>query len=126
MTEPTPRDLYRCEPDPLKMSDLEAAFLTRWRQLAQGAPEPVHDTIGPDPNRGWRFDWAWPGAMVAVECQGGTYTGGRHVRGRGYRADCEKHNAALEAGWCDFWCTSDMLEDDPLGFVEMVRAAVLG
>lgn len=59
------------------------------------------ESHGPDyivPRR-WRFDFAWPGLRVAAECEGGIWTGGRHVRGAGYEADAEKYNAAALLGW---------------------------
>ena len=49
--------------------------------------------------RRWRFDFCWPSRMVAVELEGGVYSGGRHVRGGGFEKDCEKYNAAALAGW---------------------------
>ncbi|WP_235204136.1 endonuclease domain-containing protein [Bordetella bronchiseptica] len=49
--------------------------------------------------RQWRFDFAWPHARVAVEIEGGVWTGGRHTRGAGFVADTEKYNAAAIAGW---------------------------
>jgi len=52
------------------------------------------------PSRKWRFDFAWPDLMIAVECEGGTYSRGRHTRGGGFAADCEKYNAAAMLGWC--------------------------
>ena len=51
------------------------------------------------PPRRWRFDFAWPDLRLAVELDGGTHTGGRHVRAAGYEADCDKLNAAALAGW---------------------------
>ena len=51
------------------------------------------------PTRKWRFDFAWPDSMLAVECEGGTWTGGRHTTGSGFEADCEKYNAAALLGW---------------------------
>lgn len=51
------------------------------------------------PTRRWRFDFAWPRERVAVEIDGGIWTGGRHTRGRGFIADCEKHAEAQLAGW---------------------------
>lgn len=51
------------------------------------------------PTRKWRFDLAWEPTKVAVEIDGGTYTGGRHTRGKGYENDCEKLNEALVLGW---------------------------
>ena len=52
-----------------------------------------------DPERRWRFDFAWPEYFIAVEVDGGAWTRGRHTRGKGFIADCEKLNAAVLAGW---------------------------
>ena len=49
--------------------------------------------------RKWRFDFAWPAARVALEVEGGVWTGGRHTRGAGYAGDVEKYNEATLAGW---------------------------
>jgi hypothetical protein len=37
--------------------------------------------------------------MLAAEVDGGVWTGGRHTRGAGFVADCEKKNSALILGW---------------------------
>ena len=49
--------------------------------------------------RGWRFDFAWPELMAALEIEGGIWSGGRHVRGKGFISDCEKYNEAALLGW---------------------------
>jgi len=51
------------------------------------------------PTRKWRFDYAIPALKIAVECDGGVWTGGRHVSPKGYLKDMEKFNAAAELGW---------------------------
>lgn len=51
------------------------------------------------PTRRWRFDFSWPEKRVAVEIEGGHWTGGRHVRGAGFEADCEKYLEAIVMGW---------------------------
>ena len=61
------------------------------------------------PKRRWRFDFAWPDKMVAVELEGGTWTGGRHTRGKGFRNDCEKYNSAAFLGWTVIRLTTDMV-----------------
>ena len=51
------------------------------------------------PKRRFRFDFAWPASMIAVEVEGGIWTGGRHSRGAGLTKDCEKYNEAVLLGW---------------------------
>jgi len=52
-----------------------------------------------DPVRRWRLDFAFPERFLAVEIEGGGWIGGRHNRGGGMEADCEKYNALALAGW---------------------------
>lgn len=66
--------------------------------IAYGLPCP-HREHKFHAKRKWRFDYAWPEHRVALEVEGGIYSGGRHVRGRGYENDMEKYNAAALAGW---------------------------
>lgn len=51
------------------------------------------------PKRKWRFDYALPDQMLAIECEGGIWTNGRHTRGKGYKNDMEKYNEAVKLGW---------------------------
>lgn len=59
--------------------------------------------------RGWRSDFAWPGEKLLVEVEGGTFGKSRHTSGTGYRADCEKYNAATLAGFRVLRFTTDMV-----------------
>jgi very-short-patch-repair endonuclease len=63
------------------------------------------------PVRRWRFDMAFPEPKVAVEIEGGVWTGGRHVRGKGFRKDCEKYNTAAAMGWRVLRTPWDWMED---------------
>lgn len=63
------------------------------------------------PGRKWRFDFAWPEQKVAVEIEGGIWSHGRHVRGSGFSADCEKYNAAASLGWRVLRVTDQQLSD---------------
>lgn len=62
-----------------------------------------------DAFRKWRFDIAWPEYLIAAEQEGGTWSGGRHVRGKGYAEDCAKYNAATLAGWRVYRFTTDQI-----------------
>jgi hypothetical protein len=62
------------------------------------------------PSRKWRFDFAFPDRMAAVEVEGGVWTGGRHTRGSGYIADCEKYNNAAALGWFVFRFDGDAVK----------------
>jgi len=106
-----------------KMTEPERAFETRWRQLAPDVVEPDQEYVF-HPTREWRFDFAWPKPMVAVEMQGGVWSGGAHTRGGGYSKDCEKMNEAVALGWRVFYLTPGMLADDPMRWVTMIAEAV--
>lgn len=60
--------------------------------------------------RDWRFDFAWPELMIAVEAEGGTYTNGRHTRGTGFEEDCIKYGEAMKLGWSVYRCTGGMIK----------------
>lgn len=51
------------------------------------------------PNRRWRSDFRILGKNILVEVEGGTWSGGRHTRGKGYADDCEKYSWAAANGW---------------------------
>ena len=92
------------------MSDLEASFDTYWRILGGPLLTPEHAFAPP---RKWAFDRCHVDARIAIEIDGGTWSGGRHTRGAGYRDDCIKLNKAASLGWLVYRLTSDMLTDAP-------------
>ena len=47
----------------------------------------------------WRLDFAWPDRHLAVEVEGGVWTGGRHTRGAGFEEDARKYNVLALLGW---------------------------
>lgn len=51
------------------------------------------------PTRRWRFDFADLENKIAIECEGGIWTSGRHTRGAGFSNDTEKYNQAVLLGW---------------------------
>jgi very-short-patch-repair endonuclease len=79
-----------------KSNRAKAEFLLVLRSL--GIPMPVQE-LRFHATRRWRFDYAWPEYMLAVEVEGGVWTGGRHIQPKGFLKDMEKYNAAASAGW---------------------------
>lgn len=61
------------------------------------------------PKRRWRFDYAFPEHKIALEVEGGVWTGGRHVSPQGFLGDIEKYNTAGLMGWRVFRTTPDNL-----------------
>lgn len=87
------------------MNDNFAAVLE-----AAGLPAPIRQYRFSPPRR-WRFDLAWPSLRLALEIEGGVWTGGRHVRGVGFERDTEKYNAATLAGWRVLRVTTGIIRD---------------
>lgn len=79
-----------------KKSFLEMAIFGRLRDTELGEPKREYRF---HPVRKWKFDFAYPERMVAVEAEGGVFSGGRHTRGMGFVNDCEKYNMAVLMGW---------------------------
>ena len=74
------------------------------------------------PSRKWRFDFAWPELMLAVEAEGGAESHGTknragvvrksgHLTVSGFRKDCEKYNEAAILGWKVLRFTGAMITD---------------
>ncbi len=76
---------------------------------AAGLPEPKRE-MRFHPPRMWRFDFAWSTHNLAVECEGGHWTGGRHVRGAGFEKDIQKYNQAQIDGWRVLRFTASMIK----------------
>jgi very-short-patch-repair endonuclease len=81
---------------PKKESVLEKKFRLLWGSL--NGPELVQEHRF-HPVRKWRFDFAHLATKVAVELQGGIWSGGRHGRGYGIVGDYEKLNESQFCGW---------------------------
>lgn len=76
------------------------------------------------PKRRWRFDYAIPDHKIALEVEGGVWTGGRHIRAQGFLGDMEKYNTATLMGWRVFRTTPDDLLK--MVTLNMVKLAILG
>ena len=100
-----------------------AEFYSLWWTLQRSGhaglhwPEPVLEFSFHD-SRAWRFDAAWPDAMVAVEVDGAVFAagGGRHNRGAGMAADNDKLNQAVFYGWAVIRLTDKQLKPKPIRY----------
>jgi len=100
----------------MSKSEIEKEFLFQIK--AYGLPQPVREYRFLTKRR-FRFDFAWVNYRIAAEVEGGTWSGGRHVRGSGFRSDCEKYNLATLMGWKVYRFTSDMVMDGSA--IELLR-----
>ena len=110
----------------MSKSALEETFLTvlelecRRHNLTLQPPQREHRF---HPKRKWRFDFAWPSHLVAVEIDGGGWVSGRHNRASGQIADMDKYNADVLAGWKVLRYSGDHLTKRPDEvFLEVLEA----
>jgi very-short-patch-repair endonuclease len=72
--------------------------------------------------RRWRFDFARPDIKLAVEIDGGVWSGGRHSGGSGQIKDMEKNNAAIALGWQVLHFTPQHIrKGDAFRFIQMLH-----
>lgn len=102
------------------MSPLEQSLKAQITRLQ--LPEPTLEYRF-HPERRWRFDFAWPEYMLAVEVEGGTWTNGRHSRGSGFADDAEKYNEAVMLGWRVLRFTADQVRSGTA--VKTIERAVM-
>ena len=105
------------------MSDLVDTLLFQIKVLE--LPEPVkeypftHEIVGSGPGirkrlneaglKNWRFDLAWPTLKIAIECEGGAFVNGGHVRGAYFRDNLYKYGWANFHGWMVYRCDMEMI-----------------
>lgn len=74
------------------------------------------------PTRMWRFDYAIPAHKIAIEVEGGVWTGGRHTSSVGFLGDMEKYNTATVMGWRVLRTVPDELNTNAT--IRMIRDAI--
>lgn len=104
---------------PQNVSMLEERFLKAWETYNRlEIPRPVREYHFATPRK-FRFDFAWPDAYIAVECEGID-----HRKVQRYHKDIEKYNLAAQCGWRVFRCTARLMRDAPEEFVNAVAATI--
>ena len=78
-----------------KRESLELAMAQQFRAVGL-SPERQYRW---HPTRKFASDFAFVEDKLLVEVEGGAYSGGRHVRGAGFTADCARQAEALMLGW---------------------------
>ena len=97
-----------------KREALEDALSMQLRAL--GLMGDMHRQWSFHPGRRWRFDFAYPTQMLAIEVDGGTWINGGHSRGSGIEKDCEKLAAAVILGWRVMRATTNQVKDGTAAF----------
>jgi hypothetical protein len=95
---------------PKAKSEPEERFALAWRALGGPPPEREYKFHN---SRGWRLDFAWPSARIAVEIEGGIHEGagrGRHMRQAGFEADALKYAECALAGYRVIRLTPSMIQ----------------
>ena len=104
-------------------SSLEDLLLMQIRAI--GLPDPITqfkfaESIG----RKWSLDFCWPDLKLAVEVEGGIWSGGRHTRGKGFEEDCRKYNTLQQMGCRLLRFTGDMIKSgEAINLIEQVLKA---
>lgn len=77
--------------------------------VRKGLPVPIEEYRFHAPRR-WRFDYVWLTQRVALEEQGGLFSGGRHNRGPALLKEHEKLNAAAVDGFRVIFATPQTIQ----------------
>jgi hypothetical protein len=100
-------------------TDTAQLFASAWATHPQriAAVSWVAEYVFAKPRR-YRFDWALPDRFIAVEVDGGQWVagGGRHNRD----SDRDKINLAVSLGWRVLRFSTQQLERNPHGCVDLV------
>ena len=90
-----------------RVSPAEALFAIHCRErgLVPEAEVKFH------PKRKWRVDFLFRKQALAVEIEGGTWSNGRHTRGKGFAADIAKYNELTKMGYRLLRYTTEMVLD---------------
>lgn len=86
-------------------SELERKFLSHWKKTKI----PISQQVIFHPIRKWRFDFAFPDLLLAIEIQG---YGRGHADYMSMANDYLKHNEAVRHGWSVLYFMAHDIKDD--------------
>jgi very-short-patch-repair endonuclease len=71
---------------------------------------PVHKPVKKKYAKPWRVDVVLPDYLIAIECEGGQWSGGRHNRPSGFQKDMLKYNEVAILGYSLLRFNGDMIK----------------
>lgn len=77
-----------------------------------------------DPKRKWRFDFAWPKSLVAVEIHGMASFATGHRVGNAHEKDYEKMNMAQLQGWLVLQFSGRQVMNESAECLDLLRKAL--
>lgn len=108
------------------MNDRAEDFVNLWQQFGQTGIVWEREYVFHDQRR-WRIDLMHLPSKVGVEIEGVVFFGqrkSRHQTAAGYMKDCEKYNAAIEAGFVVLRYTQLDLKKRPVQVLEQVARVI--
>ncbi len=109
----------------LKVSRIGCVREYRFGAIAAGGGgRGLHSRLALKELKDWRFDFAIPDKMIAMEVEGGVFSKkkSRHTTGTGFTADCVKYNNAAILGWTVLRVTGDMIKTGQA--LQMIERAI--
>ncbi len=103
-------------------TDLEAEMAFNLKAAGLGGFVTECPFKGITGTRRYRFDLCYEAEKVAVEVQGGVFSGGRHVTGKGFSDERSKSAQAQILGWAYIEVTPAMIRSGEA--VDLVRRAL--
>ena len=94
------------------------------RLFSQQLGEKVEAEYRFHPKRRWLIDLAIPARKLAIEIEGGVYTGGRHTHPTGFMKDMEKYNSLALCGWRLLRFTPKQIKRETNRVLALIEAAL--
>ena len=97
--------------------------------VALDLPKPTQEVVfAKEYGRKWRTDFmiAQGTTKIAIEIEGGAFSGGRHTRGVGFVADMQKYNAYSMLGYTLLRFTAEQATKQPIMCAKWIKCVLEG